>query len=147
MASPGQKRGLCGHLMVGFDFHAYCACCRDNGKGTDSCVKNEDCQFYNDLTQEQRSRLTTPSYQKKKEKRDQKAIQEASSSTLVDPALCRYSTGADPTADPKTLGSATKVGGRGQKSTKKDRKIQGWLHLPDRTVHLQTGRGDYPDKT
>ena len=45
-----------------------------------------------------------------------------------------------------TLGSATKVGGRGQKFTKKGRKKLGRLHLPDRTVHLQAGRGDYPDK-
>ena len=52
--------------MAGFDTHAYCACCKDKGKGT---------------------HLATPSYQKKKEKRDQKAIKEESSSTLVDPAL------------------------------------------------------------
>ena len=34
-----------------------------------------------------------------------------------------------------------------QNSTKKGGKILGQLHLPDRTAHLQTGRGDYPDKT
>ena len=46
-----------------------------------------------------------------------------------------------------TLGSDTKVGGgRGQKFTKMDGKILGWLDLPDRMVHLQTGCGDYPDK-
>ena len=39
MASPGQKQGLCGHLMVGFDSH-----CRDKGKSSNPCVKNEDCQ-------------------------------------------------------------------------------------------------------
>ena len=60
--------------------------------------------------------------------------------------LCRCSTGADPTADPTTLGLAAKVRGRGQKSTKKSWKILDRLHLTDRTVHLQTGRGDYPDK-
>ena len=30
MASPGQK-GLCGHLMAGFDSHLYCVRCRDKG--------------------------------------------------------------------------------------------------------------------
>ena len=87
MASPGQKRGPCGHLMAAFDSHSYCVHCRDNGKGTDPCVKQEDCQFCNVLTQDQKARLSTPSYQKKKEKHDQKAIQEESSSTLVDSAL------------------------------------------------------------
>ena len=48
MASPGQKRGGCGHIMAGFDSHNYCVCCHDKGKGP------------------------TPSYQLKKEKRDSK---------------------------------------------------------------------------
>ena len=39
------------------------------------------------LTQDQKARLAIPSYQKKKEKCDQKAIEEESSSTQVDPAL------------------------------------------------------------
>ena len=38
-------------------------------------------------TQDQKARLITPSYQTKKEKCDQKAIKEESSSTLVDPAV------------------------------------------------------------
>ena len=80
MASPGQKRGLCGHLMAGFDSHTYCARCRDKGKGTDPC------SFCNILTKDQKARLATPSYQTKKEKRDQKTIEEESSSTLVDAA-------------------------------------------------------------
>ena len=41
MASAGQKQGLCEHLMVGFDFPAYCARCRDKCKGDDPCVKNK----------------------------------------------------------------------------------------------------------
>ena len=87
MASPGQKRGLCGHFMAGFDFHAYCARCRDKGKGDDPCIKNEkDCQFCNSLSTDQKARLATPSYQEKKKKHDQKAIKEESSSTLVDPS-------------------------------------------------------------
>ena len=41
MASPGQKRGGCGHLMAGFDTHS-CARCRDKGKGKDPCVEKPD---------------------------------------------------------------------------------------------------------
>ena len=40
MSSPGQKRGGCGHLMVGFDTYSYCARCRDKGKGPEPCVEN-----------------------------------------------------------------------------------------------------------
>ena len=39
------------------------------------------------LTKDQKARLSTPSYQKKKEKCDKKAILEESSSTFLDPAL------------------------------------------------------------
>ena len=42
MASPGQKHGGCGHLMVGFDNHNHCARCRDKGKGQDPCVEKSD---------------------------------------------------------------------------------------------------------
>ena len=85
MASPGQKWGLCGNL-AGFDSHAYCAHCRDKGKGTDPCVDKKDCSCCNVLTQEQKSCLATPSYQEKKKKRDQKAILQESDSTLVEPS-------------------------------------------------------------
>ena len=40
MSSPGQRRGGCGHAMANFDSHAFCARCREKGKGTDDCVKN-----------------------------------------------------------------------------------------------------------
>ena len=61
---------------------------RDKGKGTDPCVKNEDCQFCNVLTQEQKSCLATPCLSEgKREKRDNKVIQEELSNTLVHPAL------------------------------------------------------------
>ena len=75
MASPGQKRGGCGHLMAGFDTHSYCARCRDKGKGPDPCVENPkstDCKFCSILTCEQRSQLSTPSYTLKKEKHEAK---------------------------------------------------------------------------
>ena len=80
MASPGQKRGLCRHVMVGFDSHLYCARCRDEGKGEDPSV----CRFCDILTQDQKACLSTPSYQEKRKKHELKAIQEESSSTLVE---------------------------------------------------------------
>ena len=57
------------------------------GRGTDPCIKNEECQHCKILTEDQKSCLATPSYQKKKEKYEQKTISEESRSTLVDPAL------------------------------------------------------------
>ena len=42
MASPGHKRGSCGHLMAGFDTHSFFACCRNKGKGQDPCVEKPD---------------------------------------------------------------------------------------------------------
>ena len=53
MASPGQKRRVCGHLMAGFDKHVHCRRCRDKLKGTDPCVNKEDCPHCNVLTSEQ----------------------------------------------------------------------------------------------
>ena len=50
-------------------------------------MKNKDCQFCNVLSQDKKARLATPSYQEKKKKHDQTALQEESSSILVDPAL------------------------------------------------------------
>ena len=87
MASPGQTRGQCGHLMAGFDRHSVCARCRDKKKGEDPCIKDKPCSHCDLLTEDQKLRLATPAYQKKKEKRELKAKAEESSSTLVDPAL------------------------------------------------------------
>ena len=67
--------------------HLYCARCREKGKDTEPCIKNEDCQHCNVLTEVHKSCLATPSYQKNKEKHEQTAISEESSSTLVDLAL------------------------------------------------------------
>ena len=70
MSSPGQKRGSCGHAMASFDGHAFCARCRDKGKGTDPCVENKDTSKFCDiLTPEQRVQLATTSYKLKKVKR------------------------------------------------------------------------------
>ena len=84
MASPGQRRGVCGHAMAGFDKHAHCARCRDKKKGTDPCIKGNVCPSCNILTEEQKLRLATPVYQNKKEKRESKAAGEC---TFVDPSL------------------------------------------------------------
>ena len=90
MSSPGQKRGACGHVMASFDSHAFCAHCRDKGKGKDPCVEQpdtKDCKFYNSLTPEQRLQLSTPSYKIKKEKWEAKKLESTPSKdtdTLVD---------------------------------------------------------------
>ena len=66
MSSPGQRRGLCGHLIAGYDQHKVCARCRDKKKGEDPCVgKHPSCDI---LTEEQKLKLATPSYQKKKKR-------------------------------------------------------------------------------
>ena len=86
MASPGQKRGLCGHLMAGCDKHSVCACCRDKKKGSDPFVKDKVCPYCDVLTEEQNIKLAIPAYQKK-EKHELKSQAEESSSILVNPSL------------------------------------------------------------
>ena len=52
MASPGLKRGSCGHLMAAFDKQSYCAHCCEKSKGTDPCtLKREDCPHCNIRTE------------------------------------------------------------------------------------------------
>ena len=95
MSSPGQKRGGCGHVMVSFDCHFFCARCRHKGKGKDSCVEKPDttdCKFYNSLSKDQRVQLATPSYRLKKEKHEAKKMEASSthskdSSSLVETSL------------------------------------------------------------
>ena len=92
MSSPGQKRGACGHAMASFDGHLSCACCRDKGKGKDTCVEDKDstnCSHCNALTPEQKAQLATPSYKLKKEKREAKKLETETpkdSESLVDPS-------------------------------------------------------------
>ena len=69
MASPGQRRGSCGHVMAGFDLHQKCARCRDKKLGSDNCVKRKDCQICEDLKDSQRSMLSSTQYQIRKDKR------------------------------------------------------------------------------
>ena len=92
MSSPGQKRGVCGHVTANFDAHLSCAHCRDKGRGKDPCVEKpetKDCKFCNSLTPEQCLQLATPSYKLEKEKREAKKLESTPSKdtdTLVDPA-------------------------------------------------------------
>ena len=76
--------------MAIFDGHAYCARCRDKGKGEEPCIANKetlDCTICNSLTPEQRTQLATPSYKIKKEKREAKRLDSNPSDevALVDP--------------------------------------------------------------
>ena len=77
MASPGQRRGTCGHVMAAFDLHKKCARCRDQKLGDDPCVKDKDCSLCESLTDGQKSMLSTPQYQIRKDKK---------SSILVSPS-------------------------------------------------------------
>ena len=60
MASPGQRKGACGHIMASFDQHSRCARCRDKGLGDDACVKKLPCEFCELLTPEQVLQLSQP---------------------------------------------------------------------------------------
>ena len=67
MASPGQKRGSCGHVMALFDSHAKCAHCREKGIGDDPCVKKKQCQICDNFSEQQKLQLATPTYRVRKE--------------------------------------------------------------------------------
>ena len=69
MASPGQRRGSCGHVMAGFDLHKKCARFRDKKLGDDSCVQGKVCTLCDNLTDSQRNMLATPQYQIRKDKK------------------------------------------------------------------------------
>ena len=69
MASPGQRRGSCGHVMAGFDLHKKCARCRDKKVGDDPCVKGQDCELCDALSDSQKGMLATPQYQIRKDKK------------------------------------------------------------------------------
>ena len=90
MSSPGQKRESCGHAMAIFDGHAFCARCREKGKGEEPCIANKDttdCTLCNSFTPEQRAQISTPSYKIKKEKREAKRLDNTQpTDELVDPS-------------------------------------------------------------
>ena len=68
-ASPGQRRGICGHMMAGFDQHECCARCRNKGLGSDPCVQKKFCSICDNLTDQQQGMLSTPQYQIRKDKK------------------------------------------------------------------------------
>ena len=76
--------------MASFDGHAFCARCRDKGKGKDPCVETpqSECKFCIVLTPEQLAQLATPAYKCKKEKRESKKLVSTHSkdTSLVDPS-------------------------------------------------------------
>ena len=87
LASPGQKRGACGHAMASFDGHQFCARCREKSKGKDTCVEKKDssdCVHCNALTVEQKAQRATPSYKIKKEKREARKME--SDTAVKDPS-------------------------------------------------------------
>ena len=69
MASPGQRRGSCGHVMAGFDLHKKCARCRDKKMGDDPCVKGQRCDLCDSFSDSQKGMLATPQYQIRKDKK------------------------------------------------------------------------------
>ena len=146
MSSPGQRRGVCGHVMAVFDKHSHFARCRDKLKGDNPCVNKKPCSFCDVLMPEQKLQISTPSYQKKKEKQEQKSVTadksaENVSETLVDPSLVSVvgvvSTGTKAmksppksTKDKQKKKHSTPV----KKSSSTDRGIRsfmGWTHIPD----------------
>ena len=54
MASPGQKRGSCGHIMALFDARCKCARCREKGIGQDPCVEKKQCQICDNFSEDQK---------------------------------------------------------------------------------------------
>ena len=67
MASPGQKKGSCGHIMALFDAHSKCARCREKGIGQDPCVEKKPCQICDNFSEDQKKHLATPTYRTRKE--------------------------------------------------------------------------------
>ena len=88
MASPGQRRGSCGHAMALFDSHTKYARCREKGIGKDACCEKKSCTICDSFSEEQRRQLATPTYRVRKELQKKTG----SPSQVVDPAdvtVCR----------------------------------------------------------
>ena len=78
MASPGQRRGSCGHAMALFDSHTKCARCREKGIGKEK----KPCTICDSFSEEQKRQLATPTYRVRKELQKKTS----SPSQVVDPA-------------------------------------------------------------
>ena len=95
MASPGQRKGACGHIMALFDQHLRCARCRDKGLGDDASVKKLPCNFCELLTPEQVLQLSTPTYKLRKEKKQEReSLVDPSAVTVLSPVDQEKSVGA-----------------------------------------------------
>ena len=81
MASPGQRRGTCGHAMALFDSHNKCARCREKGLGSDAYVEKKPCQICDNFSEEQKLQLATPKYRAHK-----KLQKKTDSPSHVDPS-------------------------------------------------------------
>ena len=82
MASSGQKKGGCGHIMASFDTHVRCVRCREKGSGSDPCVQGkDDCAACLLLTPDQRKQLATPTYKLRKEQKSS-----VKQDVLIDPS-------------------------------------------------------------
>ena len=64
---PWTEEGSCGHIMALFDAHAKCARCREKGIGQDPCVEKKPCQICDNLSEDQKKQLATPTYRARKE--------------------------------------------------------------------------------
>ena len=67
MASPGQRRGTCGHARALFDSHTKCARCHEKGVGSDACVEKKPSSICDGFSEEQKLQLSTPKYRVHKE--------------------------------------------------------------------------------
>ena len=86
MASPGQRKGACGHIIASFDKHSRCARCRDKGLGEDAFAKKLPCEFCELRTPEQVLQLSTPTYKLRKEKKQEReSLVEPNSVTVLSP--------------------------------------------------------------
>ena len=129
MASPGQRRGKCGHAMALFDTHSHCARCREKGKGQDFCVENpqssDQCPICKSFTSEQILQISTPAYKIKKEKREAKTADSTPSKDneeLVDPASVSVIGTVDSQGTVKSPAPAPPLEKKPKKDSKKDTK-------------------------
>ena len=81
MASSGQIRGSCRHIIASFDEHYKCARCRHKGVGDDPCVLEQDCRWCVVPFAEERQQHVTP--MNKTHKEHQKKSKESLS--LINP--------------------------------------------------------------
>ena len=99
MASHGQRKGTCGHIMASFDQHSRCVHCRDKGHGDDACVKKLPCEFCDLLSPEQVLQLSTPTYKLRKEKKQERE-------SLIDPSAVTVLSSVD---QDKSVGASSSL--------------------------------------